>query len=343
MYVPIFRKTVTSSNLSGVAVTIGSMVSFDKSSVNRLTNRRCLYRSFNFGFATKDSSQINLYYPAFVTSFMNGGVLQTLCRNAARTFRAAAFTCGRWLNVSSISLQNSLLIRFILIRCNQIHNTLAGSSLKISHKSINIFGCTFARYNADYQTMLRIVSNVIPVISLIPVSRVLLITMFFLLAYKGPFLVKLYLIGFGGKTLPVHHEATWRVFRRQGYNVLPYLDARLQGDWSYAHRSFRKYGLTERSFFPQAVAFQTAACLFVRKIASCMFGSIAAECGCFYRTSRILSDYLRRVFHNPGIFYFDNIILEEPALSCLLNLTFYGTTTCPSFRISARQHKFIQY
>jgi len=74
-----------------------------------------------------------------------------------------------------------------------------------------------------------------------------------------------------------------------------------------------------------------------------MFGSIAAEYGYFYRTSRILSDYLRRVSDNPGIFYFDNRILKEPALSYLLNLTVYGTTTCPSLRISARRHKFIQY
>jgi len=191
--------------------------------------------------------------------------------------------------------------------------------------------------------MLRIVSNVIPVISLMPVGRVLFITMFFLLAYKDPFLVKLYLIGFGGKTLPAHHEVIWRVFRLQGYSVLPYLDVFLQDDWSYARHNFRRYGLIERSFFSQAVAIQTAVCLFVRKIASCMFGSIAAGCGYFCRTSCILSDYLRRVFHNPGIFYFDNRILKELALSYLLNLTVYGTTTCPSFRISARQHKFIQY
>ena len=261
MYVPIFRKTVTFTNLAGVAVTISSIVSFYKSGVNRLANRRCLYRSHDFGFTAKDSSQINLYYPAFVTSFMNGSILQTLCRNAERTFRAAAFTCGKRLDVSAISLQNSLFIRLILIRCYQIHNTSTSSVLKIGHEFINIFSCAFARYNADYQPMLRVVSNVIPVITLMPVSRVLLTTMFFLLAYKGPFLVKLRLIGFGGKKLPTHHEAIWRVCRLQGYTVLPYLDVLPQDDWSYAHHNFRKYGLTERSFFPQAVVIQTAVCL----------------------------------------------------------------------------------
>jgi len=53
MYVPVFRKTVTSTNLSSIAVAIGYIVSFDKSSVNHLANRRCLYRSFHFGFAAK--------------------------------------------------------------------------------------------------------------------------------------------------------------------------------------------------------------------------------------------------------------------------------------------------
>jgi hypothetical protein len=93
MYVPVFR-----ANLSGIAVTIGSIVSFYKSCVDRLANRRCFYRSLNFGFTATYSSQINLYHPAFVTSFMNGSILQTLCRNTARTFRAAAFTCGGWLS-----------------------------------------------------------------------------------------------------------------------------------------------------------------------------------------------------------------------------------------------------
>jgi len=51
-----------------------------------------------------------------------------------------------------------------------------------------------------------------------------------------------------------------------------------------------------------------------------MFGSIAAECGYFCHTGCILSDYLHRVYHNLGTFYFDNRILKELALSCLLNV-----------------------
>jgi hypothetical protein len=51
---------------------------------------------------------------------------------------------------------------------------------------------------------------------------------------------------------------------------------------------------------------------------------------------------LHRVFHNPDTFYFDNRILKELALSCLPNVNLSGTTTYPSFRISARLHKFIQ-
>jgi len=79
MYVPVFRKTVTFTNLSSIAVAIGSIVSFDKSSVNHLANRRCLYRSFHFGFAAKDSPQINLYYSTFPAYLVNGGIFQTFC------------------------------------------------------------------------------------------------------------------------------------------------------------------------------------------------------------------------------------------------------------------------
>ncbi len=343
MHIPIFGKTVTFSHFPGIAIAVCTIVPFYKSSVDCLTNRRCIYRSLYIRFTAKYGSQFNINYPTFPAYLVNCSIFQTFHWNPARTFRTATFAGSRWPDVSPVSLQNSLFIRFILVRCNQIHNMTVSSLLKISHKFINIFSCAFARYNANYQPMFRIVSNVIPVISLVLVSRVLLITMFFLLAYKGPFFIKLYLISVGGKTLPVHHEAIWHVFRLRGNTVLPCLDVPLQDGWSFARHNFPKYGLTERPFFPQAVAVQTAVYLFVRKIASCMFGSIAAECGCFCRTSRILSDYLRRVFHNPGIFYSDNRILKEPALSCLLNLTVYGATTCPSFRISARQHKFIQY
>jgi len=51
-----------------------------------------------------------------------------------------------------------------------------------------------------------------------------------------------------------------------------------------------------------------------------MFDSIGAEYGYFCRTSRKQSDYSHRVFQNPGIFYSDNRILKELALSCLQNV-----------------------
>ncbi len=140
------------------------------------------------------------------------------------------------------------------------------------------------------------------------------------LAYKGPFFIKLYLISLGGKAPPTHREALWRVLRLRGNTVLPCLDVPLQDGWSFARHNLPRYGLTERSFFPQAGAVQTAVYLFVRKIVSCIFGSIAAGYGYFCRTSRILSDYLRRVFRNLGIFYSDNRILKELSLSCLLNV-----------------------
>ena len=126
--------------------------------------------------------------------------------------------------------------------------------------------------------------------------------------------------GLCGKILPIHREAPWRVLRLRGNTVLPYPDVPLQDGWSYARHNFRLHGLTERAFFPRAVAVQTAVFLFARRNASCMFGSIAAECGYFCHTRRILLDYLHRVFHNLGIFYFDNRILKELALSYHLNV-----------------------
>jgi hypothetical protein len=59
--------------------------------------------------------------------------------------------------------------------------------------------------------------------------------------------------------------------------------------------------------------------LFIRKIASCMFGSIAGGYGYFSRICHIPLDYLHRVSHNPGTSYSDNKILKELALFRLLN------------------------
>jgi len=320
MYVPVFGKTVTSANLSSISVAVRSIVPFDKSGVNHLANSRGLYRSLDIGFAAKYNLQINLNHASFPSCFVNSSVFQALGWNAARTFGTATFAGRPWREFCSISLQNSLFIRLILIRCNQIHNATASFFLKISYEFLNAFYCAFARYNTDYKTMLRIISYMVPVIPLLTVSRVIVITMFFLLAYKGPFLIKLNFSGLWGKTLPTHHEAPWRVLRLRGNIVLPYLGVRLQDGWSYARRNFRLHGLTERSFFPRVVAVQTAVCLFARRNASCMFGSIAAECGYFCHIGRILLDYLHRVFHNLGISYFGNRILKELALSCLLNI-----------------------
>ena len=236
MNVPVFRKTVTLANLSGIAVAVCPIMPFYKSSVNHLANRRVFYRSFYFGFAAKDNLQVNLYHPAFAAPLVDSGIFQIPVGDPASSFGAARFT-GWWgRNLYSISSQDGLFIRPELVRGYQIHNPTSGSFLKILHEFLNIFGSAFARYYTNYQ--------------LIPSS-------------------------------------------------------------------------------PQAIAGQTMAYLFVRKIASCMFDSIAAEYGCFCRTSRILSDYLPRVYHNPGISYSGNRILKELSLSYLRYLTVYGATTCP--------------
>jgi len=343
MNIPVLGETVALTNLSGIAIAVRPIVPLYESSVNRIAYCRGFYRSLNFSFAAKDCSQINFHDPAFLAYLVNRGIFQTLRWNTSRTFGAARFACMRWCHFLAVSLQNRPFIRFILVRGNQIHRTTTGSVLKIQDKLGNVFFSAFTGYNADYQAMFGVISHVIPIVSLLTVSRFCAITMFFFLAHKGPFLIKLYLIGSRGKTLPTHHEAPLRVRRRQGYNVLPCLDALLQDGWSYGHHSLRTDALTNRSFSSQIVAVQTAVYLFVQKIAFCMFGSTAVGYGYSYHTGRILSDYLRRVFHNPGIFYSDNRILKELALSCLPNVSLYGTTTCPSFRISAGQHKIIQY
>jgi len=342
MNIPVFRETVRFANLSGVAVTIGSIVPFDKGSVNHITDRRVFYRNFHLSFTAKDCPQINLNHPAFSTSFMNSGIGQALCRNTPRAFGAAAFARMCNCGVFAISLQNGLFIWFILIRCHQIHNATIGSFLKIKHKFLNVFRSTFARYNTYYQTMLWVVRYMVPVVSLSTVLRDIVITVFSFLTNKCPFLIKLNFIGFRGKTLPTRREVPWRVCRQCASNASQCFYLRQPGALFYALHSLRICAQATRWPFSFQASYETAACLFVRKIASCMFGNIAAGYGYFCRIFRTLTNYLRCVFHNQDIFYSDNRILKELALLCLLNLTVSGTTTCPSFRISAKTSKNIQ-
>ena len=154
MNVPVLRETVALSNLSSVAIAVCAVVPFYESGINRITYRRGFYGSLNFSFAAEDYSQINLHYPAFPACFVNSGVFQTLRCNAARTFGPAAFACRRRCDFLAVSLQNSLFVWFILIRCDQIHNMTTGSFLKISNKFINVLCSAFARNNTDYQAML---------------------------------------------------------------------------------------------------------------------------------------------------------------------------------------------
>jgi len=318
MYIPVFGKTVTFSNLPGIAVAVCAIVSFYKSRVNRLADRRCLYRSLYIRFAAKYNSQFNLNYPAFPACLVNSGIFQVFRRNYTRAFRTAWFASRRRHNLFAISLQNSLFIRFILIRCNQIHNAAIGSLLKIIHKLLNVFGGAFARNNADYQTIFGVISYMVPVISLLTVSRVCVIALLFLLANKSPFFIKLNFPCLRGKKLPTHREVPWRVYQ-QGLNsaLRCFYSRQPDGRFCVLH-SFRKYGSAMIRPFPRQAAYGTAGYLFVRKIASCMFGSIAAGYVYFFRICRIPLNYLHRVFHNLGTFYSDNKILKEPALSCLL-------------------------
>jgi len=320
MYIPVLGKTVTFSNLPGIAVAVCAILSFYKSRVNRLADRRCLYRGLYIRFAAKYNSQFNLDYPAFPACLVNSGIFQVFSRNYTRAFRTAWFASSKRYNLFAISLQNSLFIRFILIRCNQIHNALAGSFLKIPHKFLNVFGSAFARYYTNYQTMLRVISYMIPVVSLLAVSRVVVITAFFFLAYKGPFLIKLNFCSLWGKMLPTHREVPWRVHQQGVNNALQCFYSRQPDGWFCVLHSFRKYGSAMIWPFPRQAAYGTAVYLFVQKNVSCMFGSIAAGYVYFFRIWRILLDYLNRVFRNLGTFYSDNKILKEPALSCLLKV-----------------------
>jgi hypothetical protein len=286
MYIPVFGKTVTFSNLPGIAVAVCAIVSFYKSSVNRLADRRCLYGSLYIRFSAKYNSQFNLNYPAFPASLMNSSIFQALGWNAARTFGTTTLArmCRR--SFLTISLQNSLFIRFIIIRCNQIHNTTIGSLLKIIHKLPNVFGGAFARNNADYQTMFGVISYMVPVISLLTVSWVCVIAILFLFANKSPFFIKLNFPCLWRKKLPTHREVLWRVCQ-QGLNsaLRCFYSRQPDGRFCVLH-SFRKYGSAMIWPFPGQAAYGTAGYLFVRKIASCMFDSIAAGYVYFFRIYR---------------------------------------------------------
>jgi hypothetical protein len=299
-----------------------ALMPFYKSGVNHLANRRCLYRSFNLSFATEDNTQVNPYYPTFLAPLVDSGISQILGGEPASSFRPATFTRGRWRNFSSISPQDGLFIRPVFIRSYQIHHPTTGSFLKILHQFLNIFGSAFARYYANYQTVLKVVSYVVPVVWPLAVIWVTIITAFFFLADKGPLLIELSFSGFWGKTPPIHREAPVRVRRILWCSGLLYLDELPPNGWSYAHHNLQRCALALRPSSHQAVAGQTTVYLFVRKIASCMFDSIAAGYGCFCRTSRIRSNYLPRVFHSQGISYFDNRILKELSLSYLRNVNY---------------------
>ena len=155
----------------------------------------------------------------------------------------------------------------------------------------------------------------------------MLITVFLFLAYKGPFLIELNLDRLWGKKQPVHREASERVRQPVVNNASPYFYSRRADGLSCVVHSPQRYVAAMRLPFSHPASYGTAVCLFVRKTASCMFGSIAGGYGYFCRICRILSDYLHRVFRNLDNLYSDNRILKG---------------TCPSFGIAAKTSKIVQ-
>ena len=171
MDIPVFGKTVTFANLSGVTISVCPIVPLDKSGIDRLANRRCCDGSLYGGDASKDRPQVNLNYPPLLARLMDCRIVQTLRRNSPGTHRTPSLAGGERCSFSAIGLQNSLFIRLILIRGHQIHTTAASSFLKIKHKLLNVFCRAFAGDNSYYQTMLRIIRHMIPVVSLSAITR----------------------------------------------------------------------------------------------------------------------------------------------------------------------------
>jgi len=125
MYIPVFGKIVTFSNFPGIAIAIGSIVPFDKSCVNHLANRRCLYRSLDIGFTAKYSSQINLNHSAFTPATYNLHNLQAirnyvLWRSSGSWF--SLLSCDR---PSSFSKEYFISIEGLPLDLNTSHNVRA--------------------------------------------------------------------------------------------------------------------------------------------------------------------------------------------------------------------------
>jgi len=185
MYVPVFGKTVAFAYLTGIAVAICTIMPFHESGIDRIANRRCFYSGSHLGLTSEDHTQVNFDYPAFSSRFVNRSIFQLGRYYPPRAFRPAGFACTRWRDFLPISLQDSPFVRSILIRSNQIHDTTTSSSLKILHKLLDIFGGGFARHNANDQTVLRVISHMVPVISLATISRIIIPTVFFFPADKN--------------------------------------------------------------------------------------------------------------------------------------------------------------
>ena len=320
MYIPVFGKTVAFTNFASIAVAIRTIMPFDKSSINRAANSRCFYGSCHLGFGTEYNAQINLDHPTFSPHFVNRSILQLWRWNPTSTFGTTGSACSRWRNFLPISLQDSPFVRSVFIRCNQIHDTTASSSLKILHKLLDIFRGAFARHNANDQTVLRIISHMIPVISLLTISRVIIAAVFFFLADKCPLLVELNLACSWGKTPLTHRGLPRHALQRPNHTALPYLGVRPQADWFCGLHSLRRCASKRRWLFPYQASFQITAYPFVRKTFACMCGNRASEYACFCRTNRRQLDFLRPVCRNQDIFYSGSRILKELPLFYLRNV-----------------------
>jgi len=92
----------------------------------------------------------------------------------------------------------------------------------------------------------------VPVVSLSTILRDIVITVLSFLTHKCPFLIKLNLIGFRGKTLPTHREAPWHFCRQGVNNASHYFYLRQPDALFYALHSFRKHFLFWQQNFERA-------------------------------------------------------------------------------------------
>src|SRR5262249_24112123 len=193
-------------------------------------------------------------------------------------------------HLRTIGVEHGGFIGRVFVTGAEIHQPATRAGLKVLAHLLAILCAPLARYDTDYQPMLGVQRDMIPIVALLGRARVLGAAVLFFLAHKGPLSAELPSARLRGNLPLTRHAGPGHARPPARRSVPPSRGLLPPGDRSYAPHSPRRYGRALTPPSPPASAPERGASLSVRRSGHDRGSNRAAPSACLCHSAYTPSD-----------------------------------------------------